>query len=131
MNNSRIPILPERRRHIRFFPNQDAFAALGSEYSKVGKIVNISKGGLVFEYTAFRDTKEENVSVEIFLTTGEVHIYHVPCQVIHDEGIDCDSMQERNLKLWSSRLCNIQFTGMTKDQEREIELFISTYTRSA
>ena len=42
----------ERRKHARFFSPENAFAALGRNYTKVGKIKNISLGGLAFEYIA-------------------------------------------------------------------------------
>ena len=40
----------ERRRYIRFLPTVNAFAALGVGFSKIGKIINISIGGLSFGY---------------------------------------------------------------------------------
>lgn len=120
--------LPERRKHVRYSPHQEAFAALGGSYSKVGRITAISMGGLSFEYTVFHETQEENSSVEIFLATGAAHIHHVPCQVVADEEIDAHSARGGQLKFFSSRLCKIRFTEMSTDQQRELEAFIRTHT---
>jgi hypothetical protein len=130
MENSHSHRLPERRKHVRYFPDQEAFAALGGGFSKVGRIINISMGGLAFEYTVFHETEEENVSAEIFLATGAVHLHHVPCKVIVDEGINTHTVQRKNLKMLSNRRCRIQFTEIPIDLERELESFISSYTSS-
>jgi hypothetical protein len=130
MENSHSHSLPERRKHVRYFPDQETFAALGGGFSKVGRIINIGMGGLAFEYTVFHETEEENVSVEIFLTTGTVHLHHVSCKVIVDEGIDTHIVQSKKMKLLSNRLCRIQFTEMPSDREGELESFISNYTSS-
>jgi hypothetical protein len=123
--------LPERRKHVRYFPHQEAFAALGGSYSKVGRITAISMGGLSFEYMVFHDTQEENTSVEIFLGTGAVYIHHMPCQVVADKEIDVHPTRSGQLKFFSSRLCKIRFTEMSTDQQRELEDFIRTHTSSS
>jgi hypothetical protein len=39
----------ERRKYVRFKAQENAFAALGTNFSRVGKLKEISIGGLAFE----------------------------------------------------------------------------------
>ncbi len=124
-------MISERRRHPRHFLNQEAFAALGSEYSRVGKILNISLGGLAFEYIVFQEIDGDNSTVEIFLTSGEIYLNQVPCRVVSDQGIIVNHDRVRNLKRLSTRVCRIQFTSLSGTQKDEIEQFIDTYAGDA
>jgi hypothetical protein len=129
--NSNTYSLPERRKHVRYFPLQEAFAALGGDYSKVGKIISISMGGLSFEYTVFHETSEETSSVEIFLVTGDAHIHHVPCTVVADVQIDANNARGSQLTFLSSRKCRVRFNEMSADRQQELETFIRNYTWSS
>ena len=46
----------EQRKYARFLSLSQAFAALGSTYTRVGKVKNISLGGLAFEYITGEET---------------------------------------------------------------------------
>ena len=48
----------EQRRYARFFLEHDTFAALGHEYNKVGKVIDMSVGGLSFEYIVGKDIQQ-------------------------------------------------------------------------
>ena len=77
-------MLVEKRKHPRFVPPQNTFAALGKEYTKVGKLMNISQGGLAFEYLAGENKKVNSFKIDIFLVGNVFHLYNVPCEIIYD-----------------------------------------------
>ncbi len=43
-------MISERRKYTRFLAEEDGYAALGANFTKVGKLKDISIGGLAFEY---------------------------------------------------------------------------------
>ncbi|MEE8416798.1 MAG: response regulator transcription factor, partial [Desulfobacterales bacterium] len=49
-NMQRLKLKSEKRRHVRFNAPENLFAALGNPVQKVGKVKDISMGGLAFEY---------------------------------------------------------------------------------
>ena len=57
----------EQRKHDRFIPKENAFAALGRKYTRVGKIKDISVGGLAFEYIAGEESNNNASEIDIFL----------------------------------------------------------------
>jgi hypothetical protein len=75
----------ERRRYVRYIPQDNAFAALGKRFTKTGKIKNISMDGLCFEYiVSLRTTSTDTASVEIFLIDKPFHIHGLPCRLVYD-----------------------------------------------
>lgn len=56
----------EQRRHLRFLPAENTFVALGRNFSKVGKVIDISLGGLAIEYIAGEGNTQDDSLVDIF-----------------------------------------------------------------
>ena len=75
---------PERRAHTRYAPVETAYAALGAEYSRVGKIRDFSLGGLAFEYLVDKTPNGGKVTVDVFLVDDSFHIHNLPCKIIYD-----------------------------------------------
>lgn len=63
----------EHRRYARYIPRKNAFAALGSQYNRVGKIIDIYLGGLVFEYISGENCGPNSSQVDIFLVGKFFH----------------------------------------------------------
>ena len=117
---------PERRTHPRYLPVETAYAALGAEYSRVGKLKNFSLGGLAFEYLDHETQNGRNVTVDVFLVDDSFHIHNLPCRVIYDlllPGGDDDGAP-----LFNTRRCGISFTSHTSEQEKQIKIFIRKHT---
>ena len=52
----------EKRKYVRFIAQKDAYAALGTYFTKVGKLIDISIGGLAFEYIDFTEVASQDSS---------------------------------------------------------------------
>jgi hypothetical protein len=115
---------PERRAHRRYVPVETAYAALGAEFSKVGKLKNYSYGGLSFEYIDSRVRNGGNASVDVFLVDDSFHIHNLPCQVIYDFKVTPDQPIGLNLKI---RRCGVKFSTTTNAQKNQIASFLSEY----
>ncbi len=114
----------DQRKHPRLLVAYGAVAALTE--SKLGKISDISRGGLAFSYIDFED--EDYVAA---CGSPEVSIIHdpgfslldVPCKVIND---DCSPPEHQHGFLKMNK-CRLQFYQLTPDQEAQIEYFIENF----
>jgi hypothetical protein len=118
-------MLPEHREHKRYAPVETAYAALGAEYIRVGKIRNFSAGGLSFEYLVDKDQNGEIVTVDIFLVDDTFHIHNLPCKIVYD--VPLNKKESENL-LFRSRMCAVSFTSPTLAHKLQIANFIRQHT---
>jgi hypothetical protein len=115
---------PERRVHHRYTPVESAYAALGAEFSKVGKIKDFGLGGLSFEYLDSKISNGENFTVDIFLVDESFHMHNIRCKVIYDVSID-DQFEADDVLV--KRRCGVEFATPSNDQRKEFEFFLSHY----
>ncbi len=125
----------DKRKYNRFLAQDDAFAALG--FRTVGKVKDISMGGLAFEYldlsessdqvSSHRDTFEP-LPLTIFLSKNDFHLSDVPCKTIYDiNAPGSDSGQEFIASL-KHRLCGVKFGTLSEDIMAKLELFLKNHT---
>jgi len=114
----------ERRKFTRFRVQDDGFAALRGNFTKVGKIYDISLNGLAFRYLAEKITKEIFSQVDIFLTNNGFHLTGVPCTIIYDVK---ESTYFKNNKVFPHR-CGMKFGSLNEAQQNSLNFFISNYT---
>lgn len=117
----------ERRDHLRLPPQSNSFAALGSDYSRVGKIKNISRGGLAFEYIAGESDSRDSSQVDVFMTGDVFHIYSVPCKLIYEIDIHIPQINNKYAKILTVRRCGLKFGDLTEDNLTQLELFLESY----
>jgi len=94
----------------------------------LGRIRDISRGGLAFEYVCSEGGREESSAIDIFLSGQGFYLPEIPCKVVYDfhMGADLPSISE-----FQERRCGVEFGKLTEEQERKLELFFSTYLTGA
>jgi len=120
---------PERRRPIRHIPlEQNAFAALGHNFARTGKIKNISLGGLSFEYIVGQIIPaSDNSRVDIFLTNMPLHIRSVQCQAVYDELISVPQMESDIASSLAVRRAGIKFIMLTEKHKEQLNMLLSLF----
>jgi hypothetical protein len=117
----------ERRRHTRYPVENNAYAALGRDFSKVGQIKDISFGGLALEYID-RKEKEQDVSqVNIFVRVDNIHIYNLACEVVYDFAVYIPSVNSEYFDLLTTRRCGIQFGPLAAASRAKLNSFIEMH----
>lgn len=111
----------ERRQHTRFRPKDGTMAV---NNHALGPVVNISMGGLSFRYMGEDSSKPIMDMLGIFLGSDNVLIDNIPTKVITDKLIS----QSTTFLKTSTRQRSIQFTNLTKLQQKNLKDFISTKT---
>ena len=119
----------ERRKYIRFLAQDKLYAALGTYFYRVGKIKDISIGGLAFEYIENTEGCEQDSSmVTIFHSKDGFYLPELACMFIYDHPA-CVLNVEPDFKLrYRVKRCALQFTAISAHQEEELEYFLNHYT---
>ena len=121
----------ERRHLQRFLAKENAFAAVGRKYSKVGRIKDISFGGLAMEYIVGEDSHNNSSKVDIFLTGNVFHLYNVPCRLVYDIEIHVPHVNNKYVKILTTKRCGLQFKEFTEDDMEQLKLFLETHTTNS
>jgi len=123
----------ERKTHKRFRAQDGAFAVAGMpphpRCIPPGQIVDVSRGGLAFQYVAGEEEEEEegpNGSFEllILLANTNFHIDKVPFETISDFKI----ANEVPFSSITMRRRGVQFGNLTDKQISQLDYFIRNYT---
>jgi hypothetical protein len=118
----------ERRRHKRYLPlDQNVFAALGRDFTKIGKIRDISLGGLSFDYIVGQCVHNDDATVDVFLTDRPLHIHNAQCQAIYDNCISSHGAMSDVSCFMTVRRSGIRFIMLSAQHQEQIELLLERY----
>ena len=121
----------ERRKYARYIPQKNAFAALGHEYTRVGRIRNIALGGLSFEYIVGDSLKEEATEADIFLVGNVFHLHNIPCQIIYDIKVHVPHVNNSYVKILTTKKCGLQFGSLSENSRTQLKTFLEVHTRGS
>jgi len=110
----------ERRRHTRFGPGDMTVAVRSPSDTFVGKIQDISLGGLSVEYVLKEVQNGVLGQVDIWTSNG-FSLPNLPCKVVYQ-----DVVRESKPPFFGPevRRCGIEFQGLAKDQEADLRIFL-------
>jgi hypothetical protein len=125
----------DKRKYNRFLAQKDAFAALG--FSTVGKVKDISMGGLAFGYidtyensdqvSSHRDAFEP-LQLTILLSKNNFHLPNVPCKIIYDTNAPVLDSSQKFITSLKHRLCGVKFETLSEDIMSKLEFFLKNHT---
>jgi hypothetical protein len=117
----------DRRQSKRHKMKDVAFAVLtsGSD-EELGQIVNISRGGLAFEYFVGSKLVNDAKYLNIMLVKSEVNINKIPVRTICDFEIKNDLPFSTIAK----RQQSVCFEMLTEEQKNLIDILIQHHTQS-
>ncbi len=112
----------ERRKIERFQPDDQTFVVLRPDYTKLGKLIDISKRGLAFHYMASQVPLNAPVQLDIFKGDNSLYLSKVPAKVVYDR-------QEETIFCYEQRRCGIQFDDLSEEQRTWLNDYIQHSTR--
>jgi hypothetical protein len=116
----------ERRKFTRFLVPENVYAALGPSFSKVGRIKNISMGGLAIKYLTDGDSALGNAHVDIFIRGEEFYLSKLPCKIVYDLPIEPSTgLQASGL---TPKRCGVQFYRFPNGLTKRLEGFLKVGT---
>lgn len=118
-------MVDERREFNRFVFTKYEIQVLSDDPILFGKLNDISKGGLSFQYTPIPGVEMTTDSINILpIGNDEYNIYHINCQIIYDiPSAEKDKMN------WGCerRKCGIKYFWLQEKQNNKLELLLHLY----
>jgi hypothetical protein len=115
--------LVERRRHKRMEVRDGAFVLLGPDSTKLGRMIDISLGGLAFSHMARERPSNELFELDMFIIDGDFYLERVPFETISDL-----KTLENPFSSITMRRSGVRFGELTHDQLSLLENFIQNHT---
>jgi hypothetical protein len=112
----------ERRKHKRFKVPIGSFVVLGPHSGMVGRIIDISMGGLAFRHVDKEEPPDGFDELDVF-HENDFRVKHVPC-----ESISHIETYESPFGSFTIRESALRFGDMTPYQMFQLEQFIHNYT---
>jgi hypothetical protein len=117
----------DKRKFRRFIAQDMAFAVFRPHFTKLGKIKDISRGGMAFEYVTFEGEKKDSGEIDLFVSGARFHLSRIPAQTVYD------SVVAKNHYSFSPfverRRCAVQFGELNEEQMTQLRHFLETHTR--
>ena len=116
--------IAEKRRYKRYKIKGDAYAAIFTNPPKMGRIINISKGGFAFRYVADEKQIIGSFKTEIFISGNGFYLKDIPFQTISDFHID----NQVSCSTVIIKQCGGQFVELIQSHISQLDHFIRNYT---
>ena len=114
----------DRRQAPRYALNTDVFLVFRPDFSKLGKLKDVSNGGVAVEYTVLGEhEKIADADVDIF-TSGSDYLMlrRVPCTVVYDTKIE-----KGPLSGIETRRCGLRFEQLSDQQGEQLKVLLNNY----
>jgi len=121
----------EQRRHERYQLRTDAYAAFGSEYTEVGKINDISLGGLSFaSINHVAELSFNDAVITIYLAGNGFYLPDLSCRMVH--GTPVQEYKEFHHAGESIKITmyGVEFGDLEEKKKEQLEVFVSSYAVS-
>jgi hypothetical protein len=117
----------ERREKMRLRPRITTFVALRPEFVKLGKLTDISSGGLCFEYITKEDgvTASDGLEIDMFISGNGYYLPNVPCNLVYDVKIKNGMTYTVGIMY---RRCGLRFARLNETQMDQLEYYLIHHT---
>ena len=117
----------ERREEERFRPKKRTFVVFKPQFLKLGKVLDISAGGLCFQYLAKEDQagNAQAIEADIFMSDNGYYLPDVSCKLVWDT----EAKEKMTFPIgFQNRRCGLRFLRLTKEQQDKLEHFLQVHT---
>ncbi len=118
------------RAHERRIPIGNVYAALGREYERVGKLIDLSPGGLAFNYMSDANPSPELSRINIFKVGEVFNLHNLPCKIVYDIPLPHLRDGIESLKRSHNRRCGVKFDKLPKEIKVHLTLFLESHTKT-
>ena len=121
-------MVAEQRKYTRYAAADNAYAALGPNFTKVGKIKDICVRGLAFEYITDEVADIEVSKVDIFVSGEDFFIAEIPCKEVYDISLEDPEVHQILPHKLMHKRCGLQFESLSNTGRVMIAQFMEAYT---
>jgi hypothetical protein len=120
--------LTECRKYQRFLAKDSIFAVCRADSLRIGKVVDISRGGAAFQYVSFAEEHENltkgAVDLEVFKPGSSWCLKKASCCIVYDFEVPLGNSFLDNYQV---RRCGIQFGELSQNQCSQLDSFIKDF----
>ena len=109
----------ERREYPRYTLNSEAYAGA---YPRIGEIVNISLGGVLYHYLDILAAREGDDKFVLYDDNG-CCLEEIPFETVSDKLVANESSFSR----FATRQCRVKFGPLSDKQKLALEMFIARH----
>jgi hypothetical protein len=118
----------DKRKDERVLVGDEVIVALRNKSSRVGRVKDISVGGLSFEHIYDEDLEREPSKRDLSLWVNNFSMFNLPCRVVYDIPISEPPEYDILTIHFKTRRCGVQFETLTEHQRAQLDYFLRTYT---
>lgn len=118
----------DNRRYERVKPDYDIYAVLGAEKTIVGKLKDISMGGLSCQYLTDTEDIQKHQWLDIFTLDDKIYMNRVPYTVVYNTQVGGPEVGRIDSKVVKTRRCGVKFGDLSSLQKEQIKLLLATST---
>ena len=113
----------DRRESRRFVPEKRTYVALRPHFSTLGKIIDISRGGLCFQYMApaGQSRAAEALDMDLFIQDNGYYLPELHGRRVYETVQGQVTAEPVEIEY---RKCGIQFGRLLPDQNARLEQFL-------
>ena len=109
---------------MRFLPQTETFVALRPQFTKLGKLIDISRGGLAFRYIGPKEESRGPTHLDLFTGNNGFYLSRLSCKVIYDTSLVKKKTSSPRLE---QRRCALEFGEATEAQAAQLELYLANH----
>lgn len=110
----------ERRKHKRFRVPPNTYVRLNDQVSKLGRVLDISKGGLAFRYISVGKELKEVFQIDLVSTQVNPGVIPLPVKVVSE----IEMVSETPARAVTLSRASVQFEELMEEQANWLERFI-------
>jgi len=119
----------DKRKDKRFLVGEEVIVALRNSSSRVGRVKDISMGGLSFEHIYDEELEENPSKRDVSLWADNHSMADIPCRVVYDIPISEPPEYDYLTVHFRTRRCGVQFEKLTENQETQLDSFLKTHAK--
>jgi hypothetical protein len=116
--------LSERRKFRRLQAQENTFALLRRQVSKLGRVIDISSGGLAFRYASIGERLKGEFELDLVSPKHDFRLTGLPVKVVSNFERQSKT-PSRQIRL---RRVGVQFRDLTQHQISQLQHFMRDYT---
>lgn len=115
----------EVRKYPRHTPEKDVYAVFGMEKSIIGKLCDISMGGLCCKHFTVNDSDngQDYSSLDLFTLDNELYMSKIPCSVVYSVKMNEDD-EIQSIMTVKSRRIGVKFLNLNYMHKSQLKTFV-------
>ena len=115
----------ELRQHPRHTPASLTFVAIRPDFSHFGKLIDISGGGLRFQFMGMPGSlkAKRRMALDLFVHGNGYYLSDVPCELVHEANLGDPLPNDV-----TTRHYGLRFKDVSRSQADQLDYYLQHYT---